>query len=171
MVKRLPGRLRSRKDMKVMIPFRYQLLGHLFITTCLVVLLHLAPPNRESIPDDKTRPYITHADMLVVTVLAHHNGPPEIMSVQPLAEGRISVTQPGDYALILQDNNTEPLYTLSFQVAFTIPGLHQDLEENQLIFVLPGHEQASSLLVSGPYGSSVYDLSNGFIGPLKGDEQ
>jgi hypothetical protein len=152
-----------------MLPFRYQLLGHFALTFCLAVSLSFAIGGERPTAADKSRPYVTHPDMLAVTVLARRDGPPEILEVRPLAEGRVSVAQPGDYMLVLQNEHGESIYQLSFRVGFTIHGWHGELDENQLIFVLPRHGQATQLLLSSPHGRDVYDLSLVPTPPMVGD--
>jgi len=140
-----------------LLPFRYQFLGHLIVALALSLLLAqiLAPLNPQ--PGDKLAPFTTRSEMLAVTVAVYPEAPPEILAVQPLDEGRLSVTQPGEYTLSLENEQGESLYSLSFRATFNIPGLGR-LEENRLIFVLPHGESAKQLVIAGPPGSAAYPL-------------
>ena len=141
-----------------LLPFRYQLLGHLIAALVVSLLLTLALAPAETEPEGRSAPFTTQSDMLTVTVAVYPDAPPEILGVQPLNEGRISVTQPGDYTLSLQNEKDETLHSLSFRASFNIPGLGR-LEENRLIFVFPHSVGAEQFVVAGPQGSTSYPLS------------
>lgn len=141
-----------------LLSFRYQLLGHLIIGLAVSLLLTLALAPLEPELEGRSAPFITQSNMLAVTVVVYPDAPPEIQHVQPLAEGRISVTQPGGYTLSLQNEQDEMLHSLSFRATFTIPGLGR-LEENRLIFVVPHIEAATQIVVVGPQGSTSFPMS------------
>jgi hypothetical protein len=144
-----------------MIPFRYQLLGHLVIALLLSLLLNVALQPTGGAPDigRKATPFTTQADMLAVTVAVYPEAPPQILDVQPLETGRLSVTQPGPYALTLEAEDEEALYRLSFRATFVMPGLRQELDEARPVFVLPAVGEAVRLVLSGPPGEAVYPLT------------
>lgn len=143
-----------------MLPFRYQILGHLSVGLLLAVLLNMALRPAVGIPDivQKATPFTTHAGMLAVTVAVYEDAPPQILEVQPLAAGRTSVTQPGAYTLALQDETGNTLYDLSFRVAFVMPGLGKEMDEARKMLVLPSSTEAVRLVLSGPEGEVAYQL-------------
>ena len=142
-----------------LLPFRYQLLGHLTAGLVLSLLLTLALGPFDAKPAGKSAPFITHAGMLAVTVAVYPEAPPEIIAVRPLAEGRVTETQPGDHTLSILDRQDAVLYSFSFQPTFTIPGLGRH-EENRLIFVVPNGNEAERVVVSGPQGEASHLLSD-----------
>lgn len=145
-----------------MLPFRYQLLGHLSVALLLAVLLNVALQPVDSAPDNQQRatPFTTQADMLAVTVAVYQDAPPQILEVQPLAAGRISITQPGPYALALADEAGQALYELSFRVAFVLPGLGEKMDEARQTLVLPAIAGAVELVLTGPQGEIRYQLED-----------
>lgn len=143
-----------------MLPLRYQVLGHLLVGLLVGYLLNLALTPVESEIERKSRPFTTQSGMLAVSLLLHRDAPPEIVAVQPLAEGRVSVTQPGDYALSLQDKRGRTLYMLPFRATFLLPGEPpQVTDEIRLIFVIPTVQDAARIVVTGPQGSAEYELT------------
>lgn len=140
-----------------MLPFRYQILGHLTVALLLSVLLNAGMGPAAAEPDSPA-PFTTQANMLAVTVAVYQDAAPQIMSVQPLNAGRLSVTRPGPYQLVLEDKNGASLYELSFRVAFVVPGLHEEAEEARQVFVLPPTNGATRLTLHGPQGSATHEL-------------
>lgn len=146
-----------------MIPFRYQLLGHIVVALLLAGLLKLALAPSAPPPttiERKATPFTTQSGMLAVTVAVHRDAPPQILEVQPLAQGRLSTATGGPYQLALEDSEGQPLFTLSFQVSFVVPGLHEETDEVRQIFVLPGGPEAARLSLRGPNGEAAYELSS-----------
>lgn len=146
-----------------MLPFRYQLLGHLSVALLLAVLLKIALQPAASTPDivQKATPFTTQAGMLAVTVAVYQDAPPQILEVQPLAAGRVSVTQPGPYTLALLNEGGQRLYAQSFRVAFVMPGLGEEMGEARQTLVLPSSGEAVQLVLSGPEGETRYQLERG----------
>lgn len=143
-----------------MLPFRYQLLGHLVIGLLAGALLNSAlDPSMPEI-ERKSRPFTTQSDMLAVTILLHRNAVPEVIQVQPLSEGRVTVTPPGEYSLALQDAQGQTLYSLSFRVTFVMPGDPPIATDDvRRIFVAPFSQDVSAVIISGPEGSAVQKLT------------
>src|SRR3990172_4858401 len=143
-----------------MMPLRYQILGHLLVGLLVGYLLNLAmtPPVPEI--ERKSEPFVTQRDMLAVTVTLHRSAAPEITDVQLLEQGRVSIMQPGDYALVLLDADGEALYTNSFRATFLRPGEPPRLaDEIRRIFVVPYAQEVVRIVVAGPQGSDEYELS------------
>ena len=141
-----------------LLQFRYQFFGHLIIGLMVSLRLTLALAPLEPELEGRSAPFTTQSNMLAVTVVVYPDALPKIQQVQSLAEGRISVTQPGDYTLSVQNEQDEMLHSLSFRATFTIPGLGR-LEENRLIFVIPHIEAATQIVVAGPQGSISFPMS------------
>jgi len=145
-----------------MLPFRYQLLGHLSVALLLSVLLNVALQPAASTPDiaQKATPFTTQAGMLAVTVAVYPDASPEILEVQPLAAGRISITRPGPYTLALANEAGRILYELSFRVAFVLPGQGEEMDEARQTLVLPWSAEAVELILSGPQGETRRQLED-----------
>ena len=143
-----------------MLPFRYQLLGHVTVALMLAVLLNVAlrPASEEPDIEQKARPFTTQSEMLVVTVAVYQDAPPQILDVQPLKSGRVSVTRPGPYTLALESNNGQTRYRLTFRVAFTMPGLHEEVDEARQVLVVPAGDDIARLVLSGAQGEATYWL-------------
>lgn len=143
-----------------MLPLRYQILGHLLVGLLVGYLLNLALAPVETEIERKSRPFTTQSGMLAVSLVLHRDAPPEIVAVQPLAEGRVSVAQPGDYTLSLQDKRGRTLYALPFRATFLLPGEPpRPTDEIHLILVVPAGEDVARLAVAGPQGSAEYELA------------
>lgn len=141
-----------------MLPFRIQLFGHLAVTLLLAILLNFGLQPGPSELEQKSTPFTTQAEMLAVTAVLFPDKPPQISEVQYLEEGRLSLAQPGSYAIALQDEAGQDLYHLSFRVTFTMPGLSQELDEARQVFVIPAVRDGAQLLLSAPQGDAVYIL-------------
>ncbi|MDT8288023.1 MAG: hypothetical protein RQ748_13015 [Elusimicrobiales bacterium] len=143
-----------------MIPFRYQLLGHLAVALLLTLLLNAALTQGPTEVEAKATPFTTQPEMLAVTVVAYPEAPPKIVAVEALAQGRVSVTQPGPYSLTLEDEAGQPLHTISFRVSFVLPGLPEALDESRQVFVMPDGEEADRLVLVGPQGEDAWVLGS-----------
>lgn len=143
-----------------MLPFRHQILGHLIVALLLALLLNMAlsPAGERPDTEQTPAPFTTQAEMMAVTVAVYQDRPPQILDVQALDAGRVTVTQPGPYTLTLGNERDASLYNLSFRVAFSVPGLPGEANEARQMFVLPAGEQAAHLMLDGPQGSATYDL-------------
>lgn len=143
-----------------MLPLRFQIVGHLIVGFLVGALLSLAlRPNQLEV-ERKAVPFTTRSGMLMVTLTLHRNGLPEIISVQPLDHGRLTVVQPGDYTLSLEDKDGQSLYALPFRAIFLLPGEPpRPVDTIRLIFVVPAGSEVSHILVTGPQGSASYELS------------
>lgn len=143
-----------------MLPLRYQLLGHLLIGLLVGALLNFALGPSVPEVERKSQPFTTQADMLAVTVLLHRNSAPEIIQVQPLPEGRVSVTPPGDYILALQDAQGGILYALDFRATFLTPGdPPRPTNDVRRTLVVPFSQEVNAVVISGPEGSAVQELT------------
>ena len=141
-----------------MLPFRWQVSGHLFVTLLLTVLFSFTPRSGPGELERKSVPFTTQSGMLAVTVVLYPDQPPAIVDVQKLDAGRLSLAQPGPYRLALQDKAGQDLYILSFRATFSMPGLGKELEEARQMFVLPAVEGGSQLQVTAPQGEVVFEL-------------
>lgn len=142
-----------------MLPWRYQILGHLLAGLLIGSLLALGLQAAPAATAERARPFVTHADMLAVTVLLRRDAPPEVLAVTPLAAGRISAAAPGDYQLTVEDAHQNALYTQSFRAVFLRPGEPPvPVDEVRVILVVPGGRAAARVAVSGPHGSAHCDL-------------
>lgn len=144
-----------------MIPLRLQLLGHLMVGVVVSLLLHLTIGGGDSEWERKAQPFTTQNDMLAVSVVLHRDRAPEIVEVQPLPQGRPTVTQPGEYRLMVENSQGHSLYEMPFKVSFTMPGIHSaSFDEMRFQLVIPSGPDAARLVVEGPQGNGTYDLSN-----------
>ncbi len=142
-----------------MLSLRSQLSGHLLVTAFVTLLLKLALGMPISEVERKATPFTTQQGMLAVTLVLHQEAPPEVISVQPLEAGRLSVAQPGPYSLRLEDAEARVLYTLSFDSSFVMPGIHRaSLDQMRLVFVVPASTEIVRIVAEGPQGSTEYDL-------------
>jgi hypothetical protein len=143
-----------------MMPFRYQLLGHLCAGLLVGFLLSMVfkPPEKEI--NQKTTPFITQKNMLAVSMVLHRDSRPEIVSIQPLSEGRLSIVQPGNYNIILQDNSGKQLFKLPFHVLFLQPGdPPQPTDTVRMILVIPNSGTVQKVILSGPQGSAEFVIN------------
>lgn len=140
--------------------WRRQLAGHLIVAACSCFLLlsaAAATPADDGVPEEIT-PFTTQADMLAVTVRVHQEQPPEIVAVDPLAQGRLTVTQAGPYLLTTTNRAGDVLHELAFRAAFSPPGLEgHTFDSVELLFVVSGRDVAR-LTVSGPHGQSTWSF-------------
>jgi hypothetical protein len=143
-----------------MLPLRYQLVGHLLVGLLVGYLLRLALTPAGSEIERKSEPFTTQSGMLAVTLVLHRDAPPEIVEVRPLAQGRISVAQPGEYTLALQDVQGQTLYALPFRAVFLQPGdPPRPANDVRRIFVVPAGRDAARIVITGPQGSATRELS------------
>lgn len=142
-----------------MLPFRYQLIGHLCVGVVVGFLLSLTFIPVKAEIQQKTTPFVTQENMLAVSILIHKNSPPEIVKVQSLTQGRISIVQPGDYTLVLQDKANIKIYELPFRVLFLQPGdppLSTDTVH--MILVVPNSKDVNKIIITSPQGSADFEL-------------
>lgn len=143
-----------------MLPLRYQILGHFLVGLLVGYLLNLALTPVESEIEKKSEPFTTQSEMLAVSFVLHRDAPPEITDVQLLAEARVSVTQPGDYALSLKGEHGQTLYTLPFRATFIKPGEPPRIaDEIHLILVVPGGRDIARVVLTAPQGAAEYALT------------
>ena len=143
----------------MILPFRIQIAGHLITGLLLAFLLNLALTPAELSVEQKKQPFTTQNNMLAVTVLLHKSAPPEIIGIQALDKGRISVVQPGQYVLRLKDGSEKILYSLSFRAVFLEPGdPPQPTDETRMIFGVPAGKNVRWLEIDGPAGKIGLDL-------------
>lgn len=117
-----------------------------------------AQPETET-PAATPLPFETRLDMLSVKLRLFRSAAPEVVSVEPLAQGRLTVTQGGDCAVSLQDEQGSPVYTLAVAPIFvrTEGGTREMVEQ---MLVLPNPASARWLMVSCPQGEVKYDLTD-----------
>lgn len=110
-------------------------------------------------PAATPQPFETRQDMLSVRLRFFRSAAPEVVSVEPLAEGRLTVTQGGDCTVMLQDEQGRPVYTLAVAPIFvrTEGGTREMVER---ILVIPNDALARWLVVSCLQGEVKYDLAN-----------
>ncbi|GEM_PF-5656236 len=110
-------------------------------------------------PAATPQPFETRLDMLLVKLRFFRSAAPEVVSVEPLAEGRLTVTQGGDCTILLQDEQGRPVYTLAVAPIFvrTEGGTREMVER---ILVIPNDALARWLVVSCLQGEVKYDLAN-----------
>jgi hypothetical protein len=136
-----------------MIPFRYQIFGNLIVALAISFLLRYAFQSGEGEIERKAEPFTTQPGMLMVRLRLHKSAPPEILELQILEQGRVSVVFPGEYTITLKNRANQTIHSISFQAIFVIPGDPPvPTDEIERIFVLPLSEQVEWVEVSGPAG-------------------
>jgi hypothetical protein len=109
--------------------------------------------------EQKSVPFETHPNMLLVRTTLHRERPPTIDRVEKLESGRVSVTAPGANTLQLLDASGNVLYCQSFDVRFartTDPP--EILDSLSLLFVVPYGDQVKRVRVTTPNGSADFLL-------------
>ncbi len=143
-----------------MLPLRYQIPGHFLVGLLIGCLLSLAFPATPSEIERKAQPFTTQEGMLLVRIRVHRNAPPEILAVQPLAEGRATATTEGDYALSLLDARGRILLTRAFTVTFVLPGEPPRATDTvETLLIVPVTPEVTMLRLSAPQGAAEYQLA------------
>ena len=143
-----------------MLPFRCQILEHLLAALLAGFLLSIAFGHSASEIESKSARFTTQSGMLVVTFELHRQAPPKILDVQPLEKGRVSVVQPGDYVLVLEDDAGQAQYLLPFRAVFTLPGAPlEPVDEVRMIYVVPNSREVAHVTINSPHGSATFDLA------------
>ncbi len=104
------------------------------------------------------QPFETTSGLLSVSLRFHRNAVPEVLQVEPLEAGRLTVTQGGECLVNLQDGNGKDIYTLSVAVVF-VRSEGGSRESVDRIVVLPNDASARRLVVKCPQGEVSYDLA------------
>ena len=143
-----------------MMPFRFQLMGSLACGILVGLLLTYAVGLAGGDMSERTQPFITQSDMLMVTILFFDDAAPEVVEIVPLDKGRITVTPAGPYSLSLLDQNEQALFRLPYNVVFVKPGEPPKITDQvELTIVIPSLPEAVRLVVDGPTGKAQVDLS------------
>lgn len=147
--------------MKIRFALQVQILLSVIVALLSGYLLEgaaaLAQPAAET-PAATPPPFETRLDMLSIRLRFFRSAAPEVVSVEPLAEGRLTVTQGGDSIVELQDEKGTPLYTLAVSPIFvrTEGGSRETVE---MFVVLPDDPLARWLVVKSLVGGVKYDLA------------
>lgn len=147
--------------MKIRFALQVQILLSVIVALLSGYLLEgaavLAQPAVET-PAATPKPFETQLDMLSVKLRFFRSAAPEVVSVEPLAQGRLTVTQGGDCAVILQDEQGSPVYTLAVAPIFvrTEGGTREMVEQ---MLMLPNPASARWLVVKCPQGEVKHDLA------------
>lgn len=115
-------------------------------------------PVQSPTPTPYARPFTTLPGAWMARIKLHRNAPPEIEKVITLAEGRLSVVQPGESRVQILDANGGLLYEQTFHPQFVIGDPPRDVDEIVFIFVLPVIQEARTLIVITPQGEARYEF-------------
>lgn len=139
--------------------WRIQLAGHCLVSLVVVTLVAFALSPVTVPTTEAPRPFSSSPNMLAVTVRIAEAAPPEIVAIETLAMGRLTITPPGPYQLTLLDNSRQAVFSLSFGAVFAFPGWEGvRLDAVDLIFIVPGRD-AVHIEVSGPQGSTQKEIA------------
>jgi len=103
-------------------------------------------------------PFVTLPGAWMVRFKLNRLAAPEIIRATRLAQGRLTVTVPGENRIQIQDANGTLLYEQTFQSDFISGEPPRPVDEITLIFVLPVIEGAQTLLIITPNGEARYEF-------------
>ena len=99
----------------------------------------------------KSARFETHANMLLVRVTLYRTAAPTIDAVEPLAEGRVTLTAAGPNGLELLDAGGNVVFSQSFAAYFVQGGEPPRVVDRvQMLFVAPYGEKIKRVRVTTP---------------------
>jgi len=115
----------------------------------------ITPPVTPGTVEEKALPYVTHKEMLLISVTIYKDRPPVIVDLALLPEGRASPSSGGQDTIDLVDERGQVVYTFAFVPDFQSTAIGaEEVTEVSYSFVLPYDNRAQKVVVTTAAGQT-----------------